>query len=46
MQIYETPEQLLSDNRGEVKNSNFIDMCKSMNIVFTLTAAEASFSKV
>ena len=46
MQIYETPEKLLSDNRGEVENSDFIDMCKSMNIVFMLTATKALFSKV
>lgn len=46
MQIYEKPEQLLSDNRGEFENSNFIDMYKLINIVFKLTAAGAPFSKV
>ena len=45
MQIYETPEKL-SHNRGEFENSDFIDMCKSMNIVFKLIAAEAPFSKI
>ena len=44
MHIYKTPEKLLSDNRDE--NSDFIGMCKSINIVFKLTAAEALFSKV
>ena len=46
MQIYEKPEQLLSDNRGEFENSNFIDMYKSMNIVLKLTTAGVPFSKV
>ena len=46
MHIYETPEKLLSDNRDEFENSDFIDMCRSMNIVFKLTAAEAPLSKV
>ena len=46
MHIYETPKKLLSDNRGEFENSDFIDMCKSMNIVFKLIAAEAPFSKI
>ena len=46
MQNYEMPEQLLSDNRGEFENSNFIDMYKLINIVFKLTAAGAPFSKV
>ena len=46
MQIYEKPEQLLSDKRGEFENSSFIDMYKLINIVFKLTAAGAPFSKV
>ena len=41
MHIYKRPEKLLSDNRDEFENYDFIDMCKSMNIVFKLTAAEA-----
>ena len=44
MQIYETPEKFLSNNGGEFTNSDFMDTCKSMNIVFKLTAAEAPFS--
>ena len=44
MQIYETPEKFLLENRGEFANSDFIDACKSMNIVFKLTATEPPFS--
>ena len=44
IQIYGTPEKFLSDNGAEFANSSFIDMWKSMNIVFKFTAAEAPFS--
>ena len=34
----------LSDHREEFANSYFIDMCKSKNIAFEVTAAEVPFS--
>ena len=34
----------MSDNGGEFANKKFIEMCKSMNIRFMLTAAESPFS--
>ena len=34
-------EKILSDNGGEFANSDFIDVCDTMNIAFKLTAAGA-----
>lgn len=42
--VFGCPRRILSDNGGEFANSEFIEMCESLNINFITTAAESPFS--
>ena len=44
IRVYGTPDKFLSDNGGEFANSEFLDMCESLNIIVKSTAAESPFS--
>ena len=44
IQIHGAPEKFLTGNRGEFANSQFVEMCKTMNITVQITAAESPFS--
>ena len=44
IQIYGAPEKFLTGNGGEFANSQFVEMCKTMNITVQITAAESPFS--
>ena len=44
IQIHGAPEKFLTGNRGEFANSQFVEMCETMNITVQITAAESPFS--
>ena len=43
VQIYEAPENFLTDKGGEFANSQFLEVCETMNITVKVPAAESQF---
>ena len=43
VQIYEAPENFLTDKGGEFANCQFLEMCETMNITVKVPAAESQF---
>ena len=42
--VYGTPQKFLTDNGGEIANSDFLEMADQIGIIINTTAAEASWS--